>query len=162
MLRRLFRAAFTLVGMLIGYGVFMLVKLILDLPDVREKIKVEFTGVWAIVVPIILIIVGMLDLAKAVNSKSEDDVKKAQQALVKKAIAAVLVFLVVTIVSLLMGLVNSSEYKTCMKCVNHPFTGDYCTGINAKDDDDKNGSDEAKKSGRSYQERKRDQYIQSD
>ena len=133
-------------------------------PDFRVLLQVVGYVVFGIkiVVPIILIIVGMLDLAKAVNSKSEDDVKKAQQALVKKAIAAVLVFLVVTIVSLLMGLVNSSEYKTCMKCVNHPFTGDYCTGINAKDDDDKNGSDEAKKSGRSYQERKRDQYIQSD
>lgn len=53
MLRRLFRAVFTLVGALVGYGVFMLVKLILDLPDVRQKIHVEFTGIWSIAVPII-------------------------------------------------------------------------------------------------------------
>ena len=74
MLRRLFRAAFTLVGMLIGYGVFMLVKLILDLQDVREKIKIEFTGVWAIVVPIIFaIIFGLIffKLAPFITRKSQ-------------------------------------------------------------------------------------------
>ena len=41
-----------------------------------------------IAVPIILIVVGMLDLAKAVTEKSEDNIKKAQQGLIKKAIAA--------------------------------------------------------------------------
>ena len=39
-----------------------------------------------IVVPIILIIVGMLDLAKAVTEKSDDNIKKAQQLLIKRAI----------------------------------------------------------------------------
>ncbi len=74
MLRRLFRAAFTLVGMLIGYGVFMLVNLILDLPDVREKVHIEFTGVWEIVVPVLFaIIFGFIffKLAPVINRKSQ-------------------------------------------------------------------------------------------
>ena len=39
-----------------------------------------------IVVPIILIFVGMLDLAKAVTAKKDDEIKAAQQSLIKKAI----------------------------------------------------------------------------
>ena len=74
MLRRLFRAAFTLVGMLIGYGVFMLAKLILELPGVSEKVHISFTGVWAIVVPVIFaIIFGFIffKLAPVINRKSQ-------------------------------------------------------------------------------------------
>ena len=73
--------------------------------------------VWGIkvVVPIILIVVGMMDLAKAVTEKSDDKIKAAQNGLIKKAIAAVLVFLVITIVTLLM------TYTKCMKCINNPF-----------------------------------------
>lgn len=107
-------------------------------PDFKAILKIVGYVVFAIkiVVPILLIVIGMMDLAKAVNSKSEDDVKKAQQALVKKAIAAVLVFLVVTIVSLLMGIVNGNEYKDCMECINHPFDDARCvsTEINPGDE----------------------------
>ena len=74
-----------------------------------------------VVVPIILIVVGMLDLAKAVTEKNEDNIKKAQQALIKKAIAAVLVFLVVTIVNLLMSLVGNKDYKACTDCLDNPW-----------------------------------------
>lgn len=87
-------------------------------------LKIVGIVIWGIkvVVPIILIIIGMLDLAKAVTEKSEDKIKEAQQKLIKRAIAAVLVFLVVTFVSLLMGLIGGNDYKACMECVNHPFS----------------------------------------
>ena len=70
---------------------------------------------------------GMLDLAKAVGEKDEAKVKEAQQNLVKRAIAAVLVFLVATLVSIVMGLVGGTEYKACMDCVNHPFNKTKCS-----------------------------------
>ena len=82
--------------------------------------------IWGIkiVVPLILIIVGMIDLAKAVGEKNEEDIKKAQNKLVKRAIAAVLVFLVVTLVGLLMSLVGNEDYKdaSCKKCINSPWS----------------------------------------
>lgn len=86
-----------------------------------------------IVVPIILIIVGMLDLAKAVAAKKEDEIKTAQNALVKKAVAAVLVFLVATIVGILMSVIGSNAYKKCWECINHPTT--KCTGASIEGDD---------------------------
>lgn len=78
--------------------------------------------VWGIkvIVPIILIIIGMIDMAKAVTEKSDDKIKAAQTSLVKKAIAAIIVFLVPTLVGLVMGLVSATNWKPCMDCVNSP------------------------------------------
>ena len=118
-----------------------------------------------IVVPIILIIVGMIDLAKAVSAKDEGEIKKAQQALVKKAIAAVLVFLVVTIVSILMGLVSKKEYKDCMVCINRPFSSDCKEKANALEGEESSGGSSKNNSNnekRTYQQRKMDEYIMTD
>ena len=68
-----------------------------------------------VVVPILLIIVGMLDMAKAVTEKDENKIKDAQHKLIKKAIAAVLV---------LMRLIGAAEYKDCMTCINSPFSSE--------------------------------------
>lgn len=74
-------------------------------------------------VPIILIIVGMFDMGKAITQQKEDEIKKAQSLLVKKAIAAALVFLMFSIVSLVFGIVNpedkkAGENKSIWKCVD--------------------------------------------
>ncbi len=74
-----------------------------------------------IAAPIILIVVGMIDLAKAVTLNKDEEVKKAQNLLIKKAIAGVLVFLVITIVGLLMKLVGGDQYKSCNTCLNSPW-----------------------------------------
>lgn len=92
-----------------------------DLGPILRIVGIVILGI-KIVVPILLIIVGMLDMAKAVNEKSEDNIKKAQKALITKAITAVIVFLVATLVGVLMKLVASDEYKECMTCVNDPFS----------------------------------------
>ena len=74
-----------------------------------------------VIVPIMLIVVGMLDMAKAVTEKDENKIKDAQHKLIKKAIAAVLVFLIVTIVGVLMNLIGADDYKKCTKCITKPW-----------------------------------------
>jgi len=59
-------------------------------------------------IPILLIIFGMIDLGKAVMAGKEDEIKNAQKLLIKRAISAVAVFFVTTIVVLLFGLFASS------------------------------------------------------
>ena len=72
-------------------------------------------------VPIILIIVGMFDMGKAITQQKEDEIKKAQSLLVKKAIAAGLVFLMFSIVQLVVSVVSpdttasGSESWACVK-----------------------------------------------
>ena len=59
-------------------------------------------------IPIILIILGMLDLGKAVVASKEDEIKSAQKLLVKRAIYAVAIFFVVLIVQVIFGLIDTS------------------------------------------------------
>ena len=74
-------------------------------------VKFVKNGVFPIVqigIPIILIVLGTLDLGKAVIASKEDEIKNAQKMLIKRCIYAVMVFFVVTIVSLLFSLFSSS------------------------------------------------------
>lgn len=70
-----------------------------------------------IVVPFLLIVWGMLDLGKAVIAQKEDEIKKGQQLFVKRIIAAVLVFFVITITTLVVNLV-AEDSTDIMSCIN--------------------------------------------
>ena len=65
------------------------------------------------VAPILLILWGTLDLVKSVIAGKEDDIKKNQGTLIKRIISAVIIFLIPTAVSLLLGLIGSTEWKCC-------------------------------------------------
>ncbi len=85
-------------------------------------------GVFDIIkigVPILLIIMGAIDLGKAVMASDDKEIKAATSKLIKRAIAAAAVFFAVTIVDVVMGLVargeetdgetNSSSWSACWK-----------------------------------------------
>lgn len=71
-----------------------------------------------IVVPILLIVFGMLDLAKAVIASKEDEIKKAQMTFVKRLIAAVIVFFIVSLVQIVIRFVAGSDEDNVMSCFN--------------------------------------------
>lgn len=78
-------------------------------------IKFIKNGVFPLIqigIPIILIIMGSIDLGKAVLSSDDKEIKGATSKLIKRAIAAVAIFFVVTIVSLLMGMFTTSGAET--------------------------------------------------
>ena len=69
-------------------------------------------GIFPIVqigIPIILIIKGTIDLGKAVISSDEKEIKAAQSRLIKRCIYAVVIFFIVTLVTLLMNLVTIGD-----------------------------------------------------
>lgn len=55
-----------------------------------------------IIVPILVIVLGTLDLAKAVISGKEDGMKKAQATFIKRVLLGVVIFFVPTIVDIIM------------------------------------------------------------
>ena len=61
-----------------------------------------------VAIPIILIVFGMLDMGKAVTSGKDDEIKKQLMAFIRRAIAAVLVFFIPSIVGLILQTVNSA------------------------------------------------------
>ena len=77
----------------------------LDIPNaIPNLVHYVILGV-KIFIPIILIILGMLDLGRAVVSNDEKTMKEKQNLLIKRIVYAVLIFLVVSIVQVVVGLV---------------------------------------------------------
>ena len=65
---------------------------------------------WGI--PILLIIMGSIDLGKAVMASDDKEIKGATTKLIKRAIAAVAVFFIPLIVNLLINMVADSDKGT--------------------------------------------------
>ena len=85
--------------------------------------------VMKIGIPVLLIIFGMLDLGKAVVASKEDEIKKGQQMFIKRLIAAIIVFFVITVVELVVGLADPDEKEdTIWPCVQGFIKGVDCNG----------------------------------
>lgn len=64
-------------------------------------------------IPIILLLFGTIDLGKAVMAGDEKEIKSATSTLIKRAVAAVAVFLLFMVVSVVTGWVGGTEWKEC-------------------------------------------------
>lgn len=88
-----------------------------------------------IVVPLILIILGMVDLGKAVVSSDEKAINKAVGSLIKRFIAAVVLFFIPTIVNGVFRAIGAisgtadSDYQVCVRCITQG-----CDDINVDED----------------------------
>lgn len=71
-----------------------------------------FITIIKILVPVMLIFLGMLDLAKAVIGSDEKAMKECQSRLIKRFIYAVLVFLIVTLVQVVFGFIATASNKS--------------------------------------------------
>lgn len=102
----------------------------------------KFNSVWFILgrilqviyvaTPLLLIVTGAITFLRAMTNKDSGAVKKAEQTLIKKIIAAVLIFLLLPITKLSLKLVADEGWYDCAKCVFSPDesckSGDVTTG----------------------------------
>ena len=79
-----------------------------DLGPLINLVKHGIIPLIQIGIPIILIILGMLDLGKAVMASKEDEIKNAQKMLIKRCIYAIAIFFVVLIVQLVFNLLTTT------------------------------------------------------
>lgn len=98
-----------------------------------------FLLIFKIVIPIILIILGMIDLGKAVISSDDKAVSKAAKSLLNRVIAAVCIFFIPTVVAIVFNLVGSfassgaqAEYEICAACISSP-NSDGCSASSVTD-----------------------------
>lgn len=92
-----------------------------DIPEIVPTISSYAVNILKTATPIILIAVAIIQLVKAIASSKEDDIKKAQGSLIKKIIAAVLVFFVITIAQFVMlkfaaDDVEKGNLSNCLSC----------------------------------------------
>lgn len=89
-----------------------------------------------LLVPIILIVMGMVDFAKAVMASDEKKMKDSQKKFITRLIAAVIVFLVMAVVQFVFKKIDTeNEYKSgFVNCINCMLNGDKTAcGAGTKD-----------------------------
>ncbi len=93
-----------------------------SVPEELTRIVSTVVTLIKVGVPIILIVLGMIDMGKAVASQKEDEIKKGQKILISRCIAAGIVFFVVAIVQLLVSIVSNNDDSIWNTCICH-FVG---------------------------------------
>lgn len=104
-----------------------------DVPGVILNIVHYLYLAIQIIVPIMLILFGMIDLAKALTSSKEDEIKKAQSGLLKKAVVAVIVFLIFSLVKFVFNFASADlgndqpNVWNCVECFINGANSDGCS-----------------------------------
>ena len=98
----------------------------------------ETAGIWQfigeiifvirIVIPILIILLGTIDLGKAVLAGEEKQIKEAQKAFIRRIIYGVAIFFVFALVKVIFSLVglelDQGDNKICWICATKPHSED--------------------------------------
>ena len=98
---------------------------IAEIPKLLPKVISIIYNVILIAVPILLVVIGSLDLVKGVTASKEDDIKKGQQMFIKRLISAVLIFFVFMVVKIVISFVEDEKSPNILDCAEC-FINNYC------------------------------------
>lgn len=97
-----------------------------DIPDVLPNLVHYIVVFIKIIVPIVLIVLGMLDMGRAVIGKDDKEMKESQNRLIHRVVYAILIFLIVSIVTWVVSIVskasndddaiNKNNISQCVNC----------------------------------------------
>ena len=98
----------------VSCGAGMLTNIPVGIPKIVSMVYMAIQ----IAVPVVLVVIGMIDLTKSIASEKEEDIKKSQKTLIKRLISAVLIFFVFAVVKFLISLVadTSKEKNKIIDC----------------------------------------------
>ena len=92
-----------------------------NVTDIPRKIP-ELTSfaitVIQIATPVILVVMGAMDLLKGITAQKEDEIKKGQQMFVKRLIVGASIFFVVVIAKLFISVVADKSSANIIECVD--------------------------------------------
>lgn len=94
--------------------------LVTKIPALVPSVISILYNIIQVAVPVVLVVMGSLDLMKGITAGKEDEMKKGQQLFVKRLIAAALVFFVFLVVKLVISFVagdeNNNKANRIMQC----------------------------------------------
>ena len=90
-----------------------------QIPSIVPKIvSITYTLIH-VAVPVVLVIMGSLDLFKGISAQKDEEIKKGQQMFIKRLISAALIFFVFAIVKFVISVVaddSNNQIMACAKC----------------------------------------------
>lgn len=91
---------------------------ITGIPAKIPQLVSEIITIIQIAIPVILVIMGTLDLFKGVTAQKDDEIKKGQQMFIKRLIVAALIFFIVVIVKFLISIVAETTSANIIECID--------------------------------------------
>ena len=85
--------------------------------DILPIVRVVRKGIMPLIqigIPIVLIVLGTVDLGKAVIASDDKEIKAAQGRLIKRVLYAAVIFFMVTIVGLVFNILATSVTNDCV------------------------------------------------
>ena len=90
------------------------------IPAKIPRLSSEAFMLIEIAIPIVLVLMGTIDLFKAITANKEDEMVKARGVFVKRLITGALVFFIFAIIKLVIGFIdnkaNTNNITQCMDC----------------------------------------------
>lgn len=98
-----------------GYGS----KKIENIPGLIPRTTNIIYTIIQIAVPVILVLLGSIDLLKGIIAQKEEDIKKGQKMFIKRLIAGAIIFFVFMLIKLFVSLVadNDNDNNTIIDCL---------------------------------------------
>lgn len=82
-----------------------------DMQTIMDVVKIAM-NVLRWIIPILLIILGTIDISKAVTANDDKQIKAAQKSFVTRLIYSIVIFLIPTLVSLIFSLLPDTTFGT--------------------------------------------------
>lgn len=92
-----------------------------NLPDGVAETIGDIYSVLLFVIPIIVIVIGLIDLAKAGAAGKEDEIKKNQSLLIKRIVIAFLAFFILGIIKIGLSLIKTDNTSGAITCIQTIF-----------------------------------------
>ena len=97
---------------------------ITEIPEKIPEITSFIITMIQIAVPVVLVIMGTLDLFKGITAGKEDEIKKGQQLFIKRLIVAAIMFFVIVIVKFVISIVaDSTSSQNMTECIDCFLSG---------------------------------------
>ena len=90
---------------------------------IPELVSFMITVIY-VAIPIVLVIMGSIDLFKGITAGKDDEIKKSQQIFIKRLILAGIIFFVVVIVKFLISVIASTNKTNIIECIDCFISGD--------------------------------------
>ena len=92
--------------------------MITDIPGKIPELTSFAVDLVQVAVPVLLIVMGTIDLFKGVTAGKEDEMKKGQGTFVKRLILAALIFFIVVVVKFLISVIADTNQTNIVDCID--------------------------------------------
>lgn len=92
--------------------------MITDIPKKIPELTSFAIDLVQVAVPVLLIVMGTIDLFKGITSSKDDEIKKGQQIFIKRLIIGALIFFIAVIVKFVISIIADSNKTNIIDCID--------------------------------------------